>query len=174
MDLQKATEDAIRTDPSEEQYKAAYDRLHSYEIMRVLHVAMGLSTEAGEFMDQLKRQIFYGEKQDWGNLIEESGDITWYLRIFADVLRSLKMNVDFEKIIESNIQKLRQRFPDKFSGEQAINRNVVNEVKVFEKLGAVATHKRGVILKILQKTHDDGMATETLDDIANLIIKEVM
>ncbi len=42
---------------------------------------MGTVTEVGELADQVKRHVFYGLDLDKENLIEELGDIEWYLSI---------------------------------------------------------------------------------------------
>ena len=52
----------------------------------LLHAAIGLSTEAGELLDALKKAACYGKKIDWDNVIEEVGDIQFYLQAALNVL----------------------------------------------------------------------------------------
>jgi NTP pyrophosphatase (non-canonical NTP hydrolase) len=87
----------------------------------------GLVTEAGEMMDQVKRTKLYGKKVDTINLVEEAGDIMWYLAILCDDL-----NIDFEELWEKNINKLKVRFPDKFNYQEAIDRKLSDERKAIE------------------------------------------
>jgi|WetSurSiteA1Bulk_404760.scaffolds.fasta_scaffold03522_4 NTP pyrophosphatase (non-canonical NTP hydrolase) len=94
---------------------------------RLLHAAMGLCTETSEFMDMLKKHIYYDKKFDRLNAIEELGDIFWYLAIAADVL-----SVTFEEIQHANIEKLRKRYPEKFCKEKAVQRNTAEEIKAIE------------------------------------------
>lgn len=94
---------------------------------RILHAIMGLVTESGELMDAKKKEHFYGKKLDWHNLIEEAGDIFWYLAILCDA-----MNVPFEEVQRRNIDKLKTRYPDKFSTEKALNRDLDAERLVIE------------------------------------------
>jgi NTP pyrophosphatase (non-canonical NTP hydrolase) len=47
----------------------------------LLHCVMGLSTEANELLDALKKSIFYGRELDVRNLKEEMGDIEYYMAI---------------------------------------------------------------------------------------------
>jgi NTP pyrophosphatase (non-canonical NTP hydrolase) len=89
---------------------------------RILHAALGLATEAGELLDAKKREMFYNKPLDWHNLIEEAGDIFWYLAILCDA-----MNVSFEEVQRRNIDKLRARYPEKFDTSLAINRNLEKE-----------------------------------------------
>lgn len=95
--------------------------------MNLLHAAMGISTEAGELMDAFKRKMFYGKELDVVNLKEEMGDIMWYMAI---LMREL--DLDFHEILQLNIDKLRARFPDKFTEFDALNRNLDKERKILE------------------------------------------
>lgn len=126
---------AVRTEPSTEDYLKADGRLNP-NTMRLLHAGMGLCTEVGELMDQLKRHIFYGKELDKVNLFEEGGDISWYLRILADALSDLRRGqCSFEQMIANNIAKLKIRFPGKFNEEQAINRDLTAERRTLENGG---------------------------------------
>lgn len=95
---------------------------------RLIHGIFGLTTEVGEFTDGLKRHIFYGKDIDYVNLQEEVGDLLWYLAIILDELSTQsKLDLNFEKVMQLNIAKLRERFPDKFTEEDALNRNLEKE-----------------------------------------------
>lgn len=104
------------------------ERLQSTETVRLLHGAMGLSTEANELVDQMKKVIFYGKDVDKVNLKEEVGDVLWYCAVILDTL-----GVSFEEAMQTNIDKLRKRYGDKFTEEAAINRNVEEERIILEK-----------------------------------------
>jgi len=97
-------------------------RIEDPQMIRLLHAAMGLETEVGEFMDPLKKYFFYGKKPDMVNLGEELGDLMWYIAIACDAL-----GLDLETVMQTNINKLRDRFPEKFDSNQAINRNLQKE-----------------------------------------------
>ena len=96
-------------------------------LIRVLHGAMGLCSETGEFVDRLKRRIYYGEETDWTNLKEEAGDLLWYIAIIID-----SCGTTFEQCMEKNIAKLKARYPEKFTEEDALNRDLREERKVLE------------------------------------------
>ena len=49
--------------------------------MNALHAAMGVVTEVGELVDNLKRQVFYGTAENVVNFKEEIGDVTWYIAL---------------------------------------------------------------------------------------------
>ena len=123
-DLEQYVADALRTEPD---YAEALKRLKDPQTVRLLHVAMGLCTEAGEFMDALKRHIFYGKPLDEVNLVEELSDSSWYMRVGVAALET-----KFIEMLELNVAKLKQRFPDKFSEDAAINRDLDAERKVLE------------------------------------------
>ena len=94
---------------------------------RLLHAAIGASTEAAEVLDQLKKHIYYGRDLDKVNLFEETGDLFWYLAIIAD-----ELNFSFEEAMEHNIAKLKARYGDKFTRDKAINRDLKKELGVLK------------------------------------------
>lgn len=80
---------------------------------RLVHASLGLSTEVGEFVTPVKRMARYLASYNHTvktNLAEELSDILWYVALAASALE-----VDLETIARENIDKLRKRFPDKFS-----------------------------------------------------------
>lgn len=115
MDIKTYTRESERT---------LIDKGHD---MNLLHAAMGIGTEAGELLDAFKRKIFYGKELDVVNVREEVGDIMWYIAI---LIRELDM--DFEEILQLNIDKLKARFPEKFTQEHALNRNLDQEREILE------------------------------------------
>lgn len=94
---------------------------------RILHAAIGCVTESGEMLDALKKSIFYGKSLDVVNVKEEAGDILWYLAILFD-----ELGTDFETEMERVINKLKTRFPEKFTEDNAFNRDLTTERKVLE------------------------------------------
>lgn len=118
-----------------EDYKIESARTFAYrkeplpvETTDSLHCVIGIVTEAGELMDAFKKHIFYGKAFDTVNAGEEIADIMWYIANFCRI-----NNLDFENLLQNNIDKLRIRFPDKFTQENAINRNLEAERKELEK-----------------------------------------
>ena len=94
----------------------------------LLHASMGLVTEAGEFQDMLKKHVFYGKPLDEVNLKEEIGDLLWYCAIALEAL-----DTDFQAVMQTNIDKLKARYPEKFTEEKAENRDLAKERKILEK-----------------------------------------
>jgi NTP pyrophosphatase (non-canonical NTP hydrolase) len=93
----------------------------------LLHAVAGLATESGEALDALKKTLVYGKPVDEVNLLEEAGDIKWYLAL---LLRTLGKTDRLAG--ELNIQKLLVRYPNKFSEAQAQKpRDLVAERAVF-------------------------------------------
>lgn len=119
---------ALRTEspPTEEQLSRVN--------LRVLHALMGLQTETGELTDAVKRHIFYGTPLDKVNLIEEIGDVFWYIAILLDELKvSVGNKASFEHVMAVNIEKLRARYPQKFTESHAVDRDVNAERTILEK-----------------------------------------
>jgi len=104
----------------------------SPELLDMLHTAMGLETEAGEFTDQLKKHIFYGKELDMVNLQEEIGDILWYIGMFCE-----RLGFSMEQIMAQNIAKLKVRYPDKFTEQNAEARDLKKERIVLEQTSQI-------------------------------------
>ncbi|OUR97190.1 hypothetical protein A9Q84_12755 [Halobacteriovorax marinus] len=117
---------AIKTESTN--FAAMDERLSDNGLKRLLHAGIGLSTESGEFLDALKKHIFYGKELDRVNLAEEMGDLFWYLAIVSD-----ELGVNMEDVMERNISKLKARYGEKFSEEKAENRDLNTEREILEK-----------------------------------------
>lgn len=98
------------------------------KVPELLHAVLGLTTEVGELTDVIKKFVMYGKPIDYINFEEEIGDIMWYLAIACEYC-----DVSFEELQERNINKLKARFPDKFTEEKALNRDLETERNILEK-----------------------------------------
>lgn len=125
MDSKNYIQDAIKTESDD--FSAIGQRLQEKGNIRLLHGAIGLTTEAGEFIDALKKSIFYGKELDRVNLAEELGDMFWYMAIVAD-----ELGVNFESVMTKNIEKLKARYGDKFSEVKAEKRDLKTEREILE------------------------------------------
>ena len=79
--------------------------------------ALGMCGESGEFADLVKKHIFHGHPLPTAKLIEELGDVLWYVARACDTL-----GVTLDSVAFWNINKLCQRYPEGFSNERSINR----------------------------------------------------
>lgn len=130
MNAEEYVQAAIRTEHTPTFIKTgawpdtvAHDRMLS----RMMHAMLGLVSEVGELADQLKKHLIYGKPLDMVNVVEELGDHDWYRALFADAIQ-----VGIEKAWEINIAKLRTRYPDKFTAELALNRDLDAERTTLE------------------------------------------
>jgi len=92
-----------------------------------IHMVFGIVTEAGELADVFKKYLAYKKEPDWINIEEEIGDLLWYVAGLCTI-----NNLDFEKILEKNVTKLRARYPEKFTEENANNRDLEKERQILE------------------------------------------
>lgn len=82
------------------------------------HMAMLLTSEAGELCDAIKKHVIYGKDLDMKNVVEELGDIEFALEGIRRVLFITRHTT-----LEHNIIKLRDRYKaGKFSNAAAIKR----------------------------------------------------
>ncbi len=78
---------------------------------------LGLNGEAGEVADLLKKYLFQGHELDQNKLVDEMGDVLWYLAELSDGL-----DVPLAEVARRNIEKLRERYPDGFDRERSVHR----------------------------------------------------
>lgn len=83
----------------------------------LINSAMGLCGEAGEVIDIVKKWFAHGHELNRRKLIEELGDVAWYIAEAAYAL-----DTDLESILAANIEKLKKRYPEGFSSRNSIER----------------------------------------------------
>lgn len=116
---------AILTESTD--FNAIIKRFSDRRMIRLLHAAIGLATESGEFLDQLKKVLFYGRPLDAVNVVEELGDAQWYTAIAVD-----ELNTTIGHIQQININKLAARYGETFSELKALSRDLDAERKILE------------------------------------------
>ena len=80
------------------------------DVPRLLTAALGMTAEAGEFTEVVKKIILQGKPYNEENVFHmkrELGDICWYL---AQACMALDTN--FREIMEMNYEKLSARYPE--------------------------------------------------------------
>lgn len=90
----------------------------STENVRLLHAAIGACTEVGELQDLIKKKVIYGKEIDKDKLVDELGDVLWYLGLACNAL-----GVSMEEVMDKNWKKLSTRYGTKFSEQAALNKN---------------------------------------------------
>ena len=115
VDTQKYVEfvNEVTSQPSKD-HEAFIYRLQEIEGQgfhseRLLTAAVGMSAEAGEFTEIVKKIIFQGKpinEENMFHLKRELGDIMWYV---AQACMGLDISLD--EIMEMNVEKLVARYP---------------------------------------------------------------
>ena len=84
----------------------------------LLHMGVGISGEAGELLDAIKKRVVYNKPLDLANVIEELGDLEFYM----EGLRKSLM-ITREETLQANMQKLSKRYEGlKYSDQAAQDR----------------------------------------------------
>ena len=85
----------------------------------VLNGVLGLAGESGECCDIVKKNRFQGHELNKEHLIEELGDVMWYIAETASGL-----GVTLEEVAQYNLDKLHKRYHgNHFNKEDSIHRN---------------------------------------------------
>lgn len=83
----------------------------------LINGVMGLCGESGEAIDIVKKHLAQGHYLNKEHLIEELGDIAWYLAETAYAL-----DISLEEVLKINIEKLKNRYPNGFDTQKSIDR----------------------------------------------------
>ncbi len=87
-----------------------------------LHALLGICSEAGELAENAI-DAFNEVPIDESNAKEELGDLLWFIQTAASSL-----NTSIPELMAMNIRKLQARYPEKFTEENALNRDVDAEM----------------------------------------------
>ncbi len=90
------------------------DRTHEQQLA---NAALGLTGEAGETAELIKKHLFHATPLDRNAMVKELGDCLWYIAAFATVL-----DIPMSEIADRNIEKLKRRYPEGFDPERSRNR----------------------------------------------------
>lgn len=107
--------------------EAIVKRLSNPRTIRLLHAFIGIITEGGELLDQLKKHVFYGKPLDHVNIHEEQGDLMWYQAVGIHANERT-----IQEVCDTNIAKLKARYCGKFSEDKATTRDLDKERKILE------------------------------------------
>lgn len=94
------------------------------EKMHLLHMCIGIAGEGGEILDSAKKHTIYNKPLDRENIIEELGDLEFYMQGVRDVVK-----VTREEVLEYNMNKLNRRYKSGYSDKAAQEREDKNESK---------------------------------------------
>lgn len=69
---------------------------------QIEHAQVGILTETGELADAFKRHVIYGKPLDVTNLVEEVGDVFWYINLLLNELGTRPRVID--RLIEDALE----------------------------------------------------------------------
>ena len=104
------------TSPASSDFAALLTRLTELEasadadVPRLMTAAFGISAEAGELVEIIKKILLQGKSYNEDNVIhmkKEAGDVLWYLSQLC-----IALDTTFEELMEINYQKLSARYPE--------------------------------------------------------------
>lgn len=85
----------------------------------MIHMVMGISGEAGELLDAIKKSTIYQKPIDMDNVVEELGDLEFYMEGLRQCL-----DITREQTLDANKEKLSKRYKQfKYSDKAAHERS---------------------------------------------------
>ncbi len=98
-------------------YQALARRTMVDKCRNLCNAGLGLAGESGEVAELIKKHCFQGHALDESKLIEELGDVLWYIALTAEI-----QGVQLADIARRNIEKLKKRYPYGYRDEDSVNR----------------------------------------------------
>ena len=103
------------TSPASSEYPKLVDRLNELkaqgaDVSRLMTAAFGMSAEAGEFTEVVKKIFLQGKPYTEENIFHmkrELGYLCWYL-----AQACMALDITFEEVLEMNYEKLSARYPE--------------------------------------------------------------
>ena len=104
------------TSPASSDFAALLSRLTELEVTddadvpRLMTAAFGISAEAGEFTEVIKKIFLQGKPYNEDNVFHlkrELGDICWYI-----AQACMALDTTFEEVLQMNYEKLSARYPE--------------------------------------------------------------
>jgi NTP pyrophosphatase (non-canonical NTP hydrolase) len=104
------------TSPASNDFAALLTRLTELEasadadVPRLMTAAFGISAEAGEFTEVIKKIFLQGKPYNEDNVFHlkrELGDICWYI-----AQACMALDTTFEEVLQMNYEKLSARYPE--------------------------------------------------------------
>lgn len=83
----------------------------------LIDAALGLTGEAGEVADIVKKSYYQGHELNFDAIVEELGDVAWYIALACQAL-----GIGMETVLQMNVDKLKKRYPDRFDAWMSRNR----------------------------------------------------
>lgn len=83
----------------------------------LINGCLGLAGESGETLDMVKKWIFHDSELDKDHLKKELGDVMWYVAMIC-----YAMGFDLDDVMQTNIDKLKARYPGGFDTYRANHR----------------------------------------------------
>ena len=106
------------------EYQQLAQRTSNKELSKDEHLfngLYGLAGESGECCDLAKKHYFQDGRNIYADLIDELGDVLWYVVEIASAL-----DVTLEYVAQHNIDKLRKRYPEGFDADRSLHREGAN------------------------------------------------
>ena len=80
------------------------------------HAVFGMASEIGEIQGMYQKE-FQGHEFDDNHAKKELGDLLWFIAEYCTA-----MEWCMEEVMQENIDKLKERYPEGFKAEQSLNR----------------------------------------------------
>lgn len=101
------------------EYQALARRTQNNELTleeKERHALFGIASEVGE-IHAIYQKVFQGHDMNYMKVIDEMGDLMWFMAELADAI-----GASLDDVADHNIAKLKKRYPQGFDVEHSVHR----------------------------------------------------
>ena len=102
------------------EYQKLAMRTAKEECFNPCNLVMGLTSNAGECADIVKKHLWHGYEFNKSKLMKEFGDLLWYIALGCEM-----MDVTMSDVMQMNITELKSRYPDGFVKEGQVLQDII-------------------------------------------------
>lgn len=113
------------------------------------HMATGVSGEAGELLDAIKKHVVYGKEPDIENIIEELGDLEFYMegiRQHFQITREETLKANMDKLHTGKAARYKNGYSDKAAQQRADKQDTTTDQISKRQLNVYWGLKQGAFL----------------------------
>ncbi len=139
------------------EYQHEAMRTASGKCRNLSNCGLGLTGEAGEVADCIKKYLYQGHSLSGKHIMEELGDVLWYAAVCAHMV-----GYSLDEVMNNNVCKLRKRYPDGFSEKCSVCRDDTELSSMLERNAEIAHNQWAGWMKYLfskSTKNDDGTVT---------------
>lgn len=110
MDISMYQKESIKTTVDLDSFEQR--KCNSEDVLKahLLNASVGISVESTEVLQHIQRYVFCGKSLDKDHVLDECGDVLWYINYILS-----KLGLSLEECMKQSLIKVSKKYPERFS-----------------------------------------------------------